>query len=182
MALFGTDRDYSFITGVNKELLHDIISQQITVYKIITGETMTNIYGEADKGRFFLPPKLLYCLINRNPQDWEDGEAGPDLSRTIEVSFFRDELIEKDIFIEIGDVFMYEEGYYEVNSEVENQYFLGKNKEFVNLEYDELGNQIPNTNPDDNNLNKFGRSVSLVFRANYIPSDKLNLSPYKERI
>ena len=62
MALFGRQRDISLFRHVNRELIWDIITQQIGYYKVILEETYTNIYGEAME-KFLTDPVLLNCLI-----------------------------------------------------------------------------------------------------------------------
>jgi len=47
MAIFGSARDISMIRKVNRELLHDVISQQGAVYKYALDKTKVNMYGEA---------------------------------------------------------------------------------------------------------------------------------------
>jgi hypothetical protein len=83
MALFGRRRDVLLINSINRELLPDIITQQVGYYKVTLGASQTNMYGEAiDK--FFSEPALLNCLITRGDQTWaaENG-FGPDLNRTV---------------------------------------------------------------------------------------------------
>ncbi len=69
MALFGRQRDVLLINSINRELLPDIITQQVGYYKVTLGASQTNMYGEAiDK--FFSEPALLNCLITRGDQAW----------------------------------------------------------------------------------------------------------------
>jgi len=63
MALYGQMRDISMFRFVNRELMHNIISQQIVFYKCNIIETKTNMYGEASQGRVFEEPVLLSNTI-----------------------------------------------------------------------------------------------------------------------
>ena len=46
MALYGTSRDVSLFRHINRELIHDIITQQCVFYQLKAAETKVNIYGE----------------------------------------------------------------------------------------------------------------------------------------
>jgi hypothetical protein len=59
MALFGQSRDISIFRHINRELMQNIISQQVVFYKVNVQETITNMYGEASSGRSFNEPVLL---------------------------------------------------------------------------------------------------------------------------
>ena len=63
----------------------------------------------------------------------------------------------------MGDVIMYYEGYYEVDSVVSNELFVGKNPNYAYSE----------------GLDDFGWSVSIKCETHYIPADKLGIT--KER-
>ena len=63
MALFGSSRDISMFRKINRELLGDIITQQVAIYKYILDKTKVNMYGESVEGRNFADPVLLFALI-----------------------------------------------------------------------------------------------------------------------
>ena len=75
-----------------------------------------------------------------------------------------------DIVPEVGDIILYQEGYYGVQSTVSNQYWSGKNPDFPN-----------DVNPLNPGLEKFGSNFSIIVDTYYIPADKVAISPYKER-
>ena len=68
MAIFGSSRDISAFRHINRELLGDIITQQVSFYKFKLGETIVNIYGEASGEKYYDGPLLVNCLINRVDQ------------------------------------------------------------------------------------------------------------------
>ena len=68
MALYGEARDISLFRHINRELMHDIISQQVVYRQYDLVETDVNIYGEAASGRVFKEPVLLYTLIERGDE------------------------------------------------------------------------------------------------------------------
>ena len=71
MSLFGTSRDASLIRHINRELINNIIEQQVGYYKIDLAKTTSNIYGESNGQKIFFNPVLINCLIERTPPTWE---------------------------------------------------------------------------------------------------------------
>ena len=65
MALYGESRDISMFRRINRELMQDIISEQVVFYKYKVTETKVNMYGEAVEGRNFIDPILLYALVDK---------------------------------------------------------------------------------------------------------------------
>ena len=191
MALFGEARDISFFRHVNRELMGNIISQQCVYYKYDLGETKVNIYGESSKGKYFHPPVQLNCLIERQDQQYPTSELGVNFNWNIQFRFLRDDLLSRnecfnkdwqfectygaDLVPEVGDIILFNEGYYEVDSTNANQYFVGKNPDYPQL--DSNGNNALN----ETDLANFGSSISIICNTHYVPADKLALSPFKER-
>ena len=113
MALFGTQRDVSMFRHVARELMGDIITQQVGYYIYKIDESATNMYGEALE-KYYNGPLLLNCLINRGDQDWGVTDFGPDVNRELSFAFLRDDLIDFDLTPSVGDIIMWYENYYEV--------------------------------------------------------------------
>jgi len=166
MAMFGRARDVSLFRNINRELINNIITQQIGYYKYKLEATKDNLYGETPE-RYFTDPVLLNCLITRGDQIWADpsigSDFGPDEIRTVGFNFLRDDLSTASVTPEVGDIIMYYEGYYEVDSIVSNELFVGKNP-----------NYAYSTGLDD-----FGWNVSIKCETHYVPADKLGIT--KER-
>jgi hypothetical protein len=81
-----------------------------------------------------------------------------------------DDLKDGNVFLEVGDIILYQEKYYGVDSTVSNQYFAGKDPSYPN-----------NENPLNPGLEEFGNNLSVLVYCYYTPSDKVNISQYKER-
>lgn len=162
MALFGRSKDIRLFNSVNRELLRDIISQQVGYYKITLGASKTNMYGEA-LDKFVHQPVLLNCLITRGDETWNSDEWGPDVVRTVGFAFLRQDLVDLGVVPQVGDAIFYYENYYEIDGIVENQYFVGKIPEYSYSE----------------GLDGFGSSVSIICNTHLIPADKLGIT--KER-
>jgi hypothetical protein len=60
---------------------------------------------------------------------------------------------------------MYNEGYYEVDNIISNQYFVGKNPDYPN-----------EVNPLNPGLDKFGSSISIICETHYVPADKVGIT------
>ena len=45
--IFGSSRDFDLLVNINRELLKDIVEQEILLYKLSISDTSTNLYGEA---------------------------------------------------------------------------------------------------------------------------------------
>lgn len=168
--MFGGLRDVSLIRKLNRELLGNIITQQASFYKYKLQETKVNLYGEAAGVKYYDGPFLFNCLINRADQTYPVSELGVNYQVGITFSFFRDDLVDASVVPEVGDIILYQDAYYGVQSTIINQYFVGKNPDYPN-----------NTNPLNPGLEEFGSNISIVCETYYIPADKVAISPYKER-
>ena len=175
MALFGTSRDVSLVRSLNRELMGNIISQQSAFYKYKLEETKVNIYGEAAEEKYYNGPFLFNVLVNRSNQDYALNDEGVQFDQPIEFYFLRDDLVEKDVVPRVGDIILYEEGYFGVQSTVANQYWGGKNPSYPNNDSD---GQLNPLNPG---LEEFGNNISILVSTYYIPADKVAISPYQER-
>ena len=169
MALYGTSRDVSLIRHLNRELLHDIISQQCVFYQLQAAETKVNIYGEAAGAKYYTEPVILNMLLNLGDISSPTGDMGVDYDLPITFTFFRDDLIDANILPKIGDIVMWYEGYWELDNIADNQLFVGKDPDYPY-----------NLNPLNPGLDNFGTSISLTCTAHYVPSDRVGIT--KERI
>ena len=170
MALYGGARDISLFRNLNKELLGNIITQQCVYYKLKLNETKVNMYGEAAGAKYYKEPVLFNALIERGDQEYPDDDIlGVNFNRSLDFKFFRDDLVDADVVPEVGDIIMYYEGYYEVDSTVGNQYFVGKDPRYPY-----------NTNPLNPGLENFGANLSIICKTHYTPADKVQIT--KERI
>ena len=168
MALFGSSRDISMFRKINRELLGDIITQQCAVYKFRLEETNINIYGEAAEEKYYEGPTLVNCLIERPDPTYTETEMGPDYTRQVNFRFLRDDLVDASLLLEVGDIFLYEELYFEVHNVMDNQLFVGKDPDYPN-----------ETNPLNPGLANFGTNVSIICSTHQIPAERVGIT--KER-
>lgn len=163
MALFGTRRDITMFTGVAKELVDDIITQQIGYYKVILPNTTPNVYGEA-LVKDYIGPVLINCLIVRSDFRTTNEDFGPDTRREVSFRFLKESLIEANIVPEVGDIVMYNELYYEVDNYNENQLILGKDSDYTY----------------STGLENFGNSFSVILDTHLTTPERLGIT--KERL
>ena len=163
MALFGRSRDISLFHSLNKELLNDIIQTEIAYYKFALEQTTINVYGEAPGKNYYEPLKIA-CLIQREDQIWSSDEFGSDINQTINFKFLRDELKTLNLIPEIGDLLLFRNNFYEVDSKIENQLIFGKDADY----------SIATETTD------FGESFSIMVNTHISRVEKLNLIPLRE--
>jgi hypothetical protein len=174
MSLFGSDRDISMFRHVNRELINNIVQQQVGYYKIVLDKTKQNIYGESNGEKIYNDPVLINCLIERNPQTFSTDDFGADVTRDITVRFLRDDLagislsteqssdiqgFTYNIVPEAGDIMLWGNHFYEVDNVVENQLIVGKDPSY-------------SYSSDTDN---FGSSWSIIVTAHYTRPEKTGL-------
>lgn len=180
MALYGGQRDISLFRHVNRELIGDIISQEVVYYKLKLEETKFNLYGEAADAKYYYRGIILSCLMDRSPQSYPDDELGVRYYQNIDFRFLRDDLLARnldfneefdqgdwygaDLVPEVGDIIMYYNGYYEVDDIVSNQLFMGKDPDYDYAE-----------NPINPGLSTFGSDISVICKTHYQPKNKVQL-------
>lgn len=156
--IFGSTNDFDLLTRIGRELIKDIVEQEVLYYKFSLEETEVNVYGEGLEKIYWTPVKLN-CLITRGDQIITDDDFGPDLTREVSFAFLREDLVDTTVVPEVGDVVMWHEDYYEVGTVRENQLFLGRDKSYNLTNY---GSQ-------------FGSSVSIIVDCHLTRPDKVGI-------
>lgn len=134
MALFGNDRDIQMFIKVNKELLDNIIQQEVHYYKYHTPENKSNnidnLYGEGSAQKSYYRPVRVSCLIDTGDVTMTSEEIiGLDLTQALVFSFLRPKLEELGLVPDVGDIIEVRDKYYEVDNVNEVQYIMGKDKD-----------------------------------------------------
>jgi hypothetical protein len=143
--LFGSNRDFNLLVGINRELIKDVVEQEVLYYKLDLYGTESNIYGEALQ-KTYLEPVKLNCLVTRGDQVITTDEFGPDLNREMSFAFLREDAKDSNVYPEVGDIIMWHEDYFQVDTVRENQLFMGRDNSY-NL---------------SNYANQFGSSLSII--------------------
>lgn len=159
MALFGSSRDIGTFKLVSRELVNNVISQQIGYYKPVLQDTRANLYGES-LSKSYIGPVLFNCLIERGDYTAPVDDFGVDVARDVKFRILRDDMIDANVFAEIGDIVMYNELYYEVDNVNNNQLILGKDNQYAYSE----------------GLENFGNNYSVTISGHLTRADKLNIT------
>jgi|TARA_B100000424_G_scaffold81277_1_gene60888 hypothetical protein len=129
---YGT-KDLATIEKFNRELLGEpnisddgIIDQFIILYKVSVYDTETNMYGESSEGKVYKQGVKLPCIVDAEDFDFDISEFGADNRQSVSFAFQRAYLVEVDVRPDIGDIFKWNEGYFEVNTYNENQLVGGQ--------------------------------------------------------
>lgn len=162
MPLFGGSRDISLFRSMNKELINDIIQNEIAYYKLALEETTSNIYGESSQKSFYEPVRLS-CLIEKSDQEWSSDDFGPDIKQIYQYRFLKDSLATINLIPEVGDLILFNNDFWEVDTFIENQFFVGKKPEYA-----------ISTDTQD-----FGVSLSIILSTHLSRIEKLNLIPLR---
>ena len=162
MALFGGSRDISLFNSVSKELINDIIQTEVGYYKFVLEKTTSNIYGES-MGKIFYEPVRIACLMKKEDQTWSSDEFGSDVDLTFDFRFLKKELVDINLVPEVGDILLFKNNFYEIDTKVENQLILGKDPDYA-----------ISTGTTD-----FGSSHSIILTGHLSRIEKLNLVPLR---
>lgn len=134
--LFITPRELNFISDLTKEIIKDVIGQQIRYYPVSEHRTQTHgVYNEALK-KVFDNPIAVDALVDNNFQmETKVDQFGVDLNYKIEVFIQHRDLVEKSIHASIGDYFSFSDIFYEVSelSFIRNIYGMPEHKDGIKL-------------------------------------------------
>ena len=162
--LFGSNRDFDLLVNINRELLKDVVEQEILYYKISLEDTISNLYGEA-LDKTYWSPLLLNCLITRGDQVITSDDFGPDLSREASFAFIRQDLEDVSVVPEVGDILVWHEDYYEVDTVRENQLFVGRDKTYNLNQYG----------------SRFGSSLSIIVDCHQTRRERTGITHQMEQ-
>ena len=128
MPRFITSRDFEFIQHINREAVSDLIDTLVVVYKVIPGETKTNVYGESmEKVRYV--GVSIPCFIKYDKPTVVSDQFPMDTNQVVEFRFVRRILEEAQFFPEKGDIVGYNDLFYEIDNTIDTQ-LLGGRPEF----------------------------------------------------
>ena len=163
MALFGKNRDINLFHTINSELLRDIIQTEVAYYKFVLEQTIANVYGEAPMKNYYEPMKIS-CLIDKEAHSWSSDDFGSDVNQTINFSFLKHELRTLNLIPEIGDILLFRNSFFEVDSKNENQLIMGRDPNYA------MSTETSN----------HGDSFSIIVNTHLSRVEKLNLIPLRE--
>lgn len=159
MAYFGGKRDIDLFRTLNNELIHDFISTQVDIYKVIISDSNTNIYGESMEKIFTIPVRFS-CLIDYSEQDWNDDKEITDFDQKIKFGFIKDDFRNANFVLDVGDFVSWDNSYWEVVDLQETNYFMGRN---------------PNTNKGIGD--QYGHDYAIIANCVMTRLTELNIEP-----
>ena len=162
MALFGKNRDINLFHTINNELLKDIIQIEVSYYKFALEQTVANVYGES-MGKNYYEPLKIACLIERQDQAWASDDFGSDVNQTVGFRFLKNELIDINLIPEVGDILLFRNNFYEIDSKIENQLIMGRDKDYA-ISKETI---------------EHGESFSVLVSTHISRVEKLNLIPLR---
>lgn len=134
-----------------------MINTEVDFYKLSISDSPTNIYGESTK-KNYLNPIRVHSLIQVDEQSANYDEFGPDVQQTARFAFLRDDLTELNIVVETGDIIHWNNKYWEIDNEIENQYFFKRN---------------PGTNLNTDDLS--GWNLSIIFTSHETRKERIQI-------
>jgi hypothetical protein len=162
--LFGSKRDFNLMTKLSRELIQDIVEQEILYHKISLEDTSVNLYGEALQKSYWEAVKFN-CLVTRGDQVVDIQEFGPDLGREASFAFIRKDLVDANVVAEVGDIIQWHNDFYEVDTVRENQLFFGRDNSYNIASY----------------ANNFGSSASLIVDCHLTRADRVGINQVVSR-
>lgn len=157
--IFGSQGDFKLFVGINRELLSNVVEQEILFYKLSLDQMQANIYGEATEKVYWQAVKLN-ALIERGDQQISTDEFGPDVIRSVKFNLLQQDLTDAEVHPELGDIVYWMENYYEVDNVNVNQLFVGKDPDYALTTYG------PN----------YGGSVSVILETHLTRVDKTGIT------
>mgnify|MGYP001091607372 CR=1 FL=1 len=159
MSLFGSRRDFNLFSRINTELLSNVMEQEILYHKISLVDTSANIYGEALE-KIYLPPVKFNCRIESQQGSTDDSEFGSDYSKMVDYNFLRDHMVQANVVPEVGDIIEWHSNFYEIDTVIENQFFLGRDENY----------QLEDRNKT------FGASIGILCKTHMTRADRVGIT------
>jgi hypothetical protein len=120
MPRFIGTKDYNFFQNISRELIDDVVQTQVFLFKMITYESKTNLYGESlDKS--YYEGVSIFGMVEYGDENQQYDGFGQDTIQEVTFRFSQDTCIVKDIMPEVGDIIFFNDGYYEITNTNQTQ-------------------------------------------------------------
>ena len=122
-----SERDISFINGINDELLGDVIQTEVAMHKLCPEATVINIYGESkpSSGKMYFPAVQVVCLVDRADITTDADDFGPERKQNVAFKFMEKDLQALNVFPQTGDLVFFNDRYHEIDDVVQEQFMGG---------------------------------------------------------
>lgn len=128
MPRFALDRDIKFFQSVSRELVEAVIETPVVLFKLIIGDTKTNLYGESLSKSYYQGVEAN-AIVERDDTSITYEGFGPDSGQNVEFRFNRIKLKEIGFYPEIGDIISHNDAYFEIDNVREDQLIGGQTGE-----------------------------------------------------
>jgi hypothetical protein len=128
MALYGGKRDARLVASFNAEIINAIVDTEIEFFKLHIESSNSNLYGESSSKSYY-NSILIPCLITKDEKTGVMDDYGHSYTRNASFAISRDILERSGFYPEGGDIILWDNEYYEIDTVDANQYFAGKNPE-----------------------------------------------------
>lgn len=115
MPKFLLQRDINFFKGISAELVDDVITTVVTLFKLIVEESKVNLYGESLSKTYYTGVEST-CIIEREDTAVNYEGFGNDVNQSVQFRFNRFTLEEKGFYPEIGDLIYHNNAYFEIDN------------------------------------------------------------------
>ena len=105
--------------------MDDVITTSVILYKLIIGESKTNLYGES-LNKTYYTPVTLNCIIERDDTSVQYEGFGSDINQSVQYRFNRFTLEGAGFYPEIGDIIFHNDAYFEIDNVREDQLIGGR--------------------------------------------------------
>lgn len=123
---FITDKEFSLIDKINKELIQGFVGQEVIYYAISEEHTVAHrIYQESVEKIWYTPVKINARVDWDNPAV-ETNNFTLDSKYTMEVYFHKQELIERNVSPKEGDYIEFGQIVFEITSVTQPQLVFGQ--------------------------------------------------------
>ena len=121
---FVPQKEIDLIDSFNEELIDNILSQYVDIYKVSVENTEENLYGESST-KYFDKGFRVNCLISFEEPTIEQNDFGSDMNANLELYFHRTTLKDANFYPEMGDIVDWNDIYWEINAVTEPQLIAG---------------------------------------------------------
>ena len=125
MARFTGPNDITLFRHFAEELVEDIVTTTVQLFKLSVYESKTNLYGES-LGKTYHSGVSINAVIERQESEMNYEGFGFDRAQQVEYRFNRHTLSEKGLFPEIGDIIFHNNAYFEIDNVKQDQMLAGR--------------------------------------------------------
>ena len=132
MALFSGNRDMQLFRRISDELIDRVVGTEVDIYKVSKTLTKENVYGEAIR-KIYRSAVRIGCLITPEEEEWIGNDITEDITKKCQFAFVYETVKDTNLKIQVGDIFNWNNRYWEVDSAKSSNYHMAHNPETTTL-------------------------------------------------